>query len=267
MSWIGINNDIFKQTSHLIELSEIKFEQFAKDNNIEQLTKLYFEVELHLVKILDFVKINQITESQFLKLEFNFKKLAEYKIKYSKEISFDIYKDVKEVHFFYDDVQDDLSIKKEIVEIKNENAEIYQKLSKYFGNINNAIESNQKEKLKKVELEIKILEDENLKLNEFKHLSKPINEEADKLFKFLVQYYKQSKNSKVKFVNILYYLTNDIDKEYYTFNLKQEEYSKIIKEEYEIEIKKFQKSERYFETERPILNRIERAFRKTGSGN
>ncbi|MBF6653971.1 hypothetical protein C3B47_14020 [Flavobacterium columnare] len=128
MSWIGINNDIFKQTSHLIEVSEIKFEQFAKDNNIEQLTKLYFEVELHLVKILDFVKINQINESQFLKLEFNFKKLADYKIKYSNKINLGIYRDEQEVHFFYDDI---LSNKNEHKEINSENSN-FKKLKSYL---------------------------------------------------------------------------------------------------------------------------------------
>ncbi|WP_421497815.1 hypothetical protein [Flavobacterium columnare] len=267
MNWIGINNDIFKQTSHLLEVSEIKFEQFAKDNNIEQLTKLYFEVELHLLRILDFVKINEISENQFFKLEFNYKKLAEYKIKYSNEINCDIYKDLKEVHFFYDDIQDSISIKKDIIEVKNKNLGVYQKLYEYLENINKTIEHNQKEKFKTNELEIKILNNKKIELNNFKHLTKPTNEEADKLFNFLVQHYRENENSKVKFVNILYYMTKDIDKEFYTFKIKQKEYSKIIKDEYKIEIKKFQKSERYFEDEKPNLNKIERAFRKYRSEN
>ena len=51
MGWIGINNDVFKQTSHLVEVSEFNFEQFSKNNDIEELTKLYFDVEIQLNKI------------------------------------------------------------------------------------------------------------------------------------------------------------------------------------------------------------------------
>ncbi len=98
-----------------------------------------------------------------------------------------------------------------------------------------------------------------------KELTKPTNEIADRLFEFIIQYYRENEKSKVKYVNIFYYLTNEINKELYTFKLTQKKYSEIVCNQYGIVIKKFQKSDRYFEDEKPILNKIERAFCKSRS--
>jgi hypothetical protein len=108
MEWIGANNDIFKQTSYFIEVAELKYGQFSINNNIEELTKLYFDIELHLNKILDFVKQNHILDSDFMKLEYKFRKLVDCNLKYKQKINLGFYKNYQEAHFFYDDVLNEL---------------------------------------------------------------------------------------------------------------------------------------------------------------
>lgn len=109
MDWISTNNDIFKQTSYFVEVAELKYEQFSTNNNIEELTKLYFDIEIHKNKILDFVKQNDILDSEFMNLEYKFKKLVDYNFKYQQKIGQDYYKDFQEIHFFYEDVLNELS--------------------------------------------------------------------------------------------------------------------------------------------------------------
>lgn len=97
------------------------------------------------------------------------------------------------------------------------------------------------------------------------YLGKASNEKADKLFDFLIQYYRPDEKTSVKFINILHYLKNDANKELYIFKVKQTDFKEIIKRKVKIEINKFAKSERYCEDERPILDSLESSFRREKS--
>lgn len=119
-----------------------------------------------------------------------------------------------------------------------------------------------------------VIEYLELKLKEFKHynndlsdLKLPINKEARELFEWLVEYYRPNQKKSIKFINILYYLKNDVDKDIYTFSLIQEDYTAMILKKFEIEIKKYDKSAKYKENEKPILNKIEREFRNSRGKN
>jgi hypothetical protein len=92
------------------------------------------------------------------------------------------------------------------------------------------------------------------------NLGMPSNDIAISFFYFLINNYKPNENSKVKFVNILHYLKNDADKKHFIFNLKQEDFNDLLISTNGIKIKKFQKSERYEEVEKPILRSLESAF-------
>ncbi|MFT5242968.1 MAG: hypothetical protein ACJA1H_001584 [Glaciecola sp.] len=93
------------------------------------------------------------------------------------------------------------------------------------------------------------------------YLGQPTNDLANNLFDFLILYYRPDQKTKVKYINILHYLKNDSNKELYVFNVKQVDYIKMIKEKTGIQIKKFQKSERYLAIEKPVLNALEVTFR------
>jgi hypothetical protein len=109
----------------------------------------------------------------------------------------------------------------------------------------------------------------NTKLNETEgklasvgsYLGQPTNDLANNLFDFLILNYRPNQKTKVKYINILHYLKNDSNKELYVFNVKQVDYIKMIKEKTGIQIKKFQKSERYLAIEKPVLNALEVTFR------
>ncbi|MFV8440814.1 hypothetical protein [Flavobacterium sp. LB2P44] len=94
------------------------------------------------------------------------------------------------------------------------------------------------------------------------YLGQPTNDNANLFFDFLIEYYRPSETTVVKYVNILHYLKNDADKKYFIFNIKQAEYKILVKGKTGIEIKKFAKSERYKEDERTILNTLENSFLK-----
>ncbi|WP_395049150.1 hypothetical protein [Flavobacterium sp.] len=94
------------------------------------------------------------------------------------------------------------------------------------------------------------------------YLGQPTNDAANELFEYFIQYYRPEDKSSIKFINILHYLKNDANKDLYIFKVKQAEFKKIIQAKIGIEIKKFAKSERYFEAEKPILNSLERSFKK-----
>jgi hypothetical protein len=94
------------------------------------------------------------------------------------------------------------------------------------------------------------------------YLGQPTNDAANELFDYLIQYYRPEDNSSIKFINILHYLKNDANKDLYIFKVKQSEFKKIIQAKMGIEIKKFAKSERYIEAEKPILSALERSFQK-----
>ena len=53
-----------------------------------------------------------------------------------------------------------------------------------------------------------------------------------------------------------------MNKELYVFNVSQNDFKEKIKLIANIEIKKFAKSEQYFEVERHVLNSLERRFAK-----
>lgn len=97
---------------------------------------------------------------------------------------------------------------------------------------------------------------------EINYLGQPINDKASELFEFLIQYYRPDEISSVKYINILHYLKKDANKELYIFKVNQKKFKKMIIENVGIEIKKFAKSERYSEDEKPLLNSLERSFRK-----
>jgi hypothetical protein len=93
-------------------------------------------------------------------------------------------------------------------------------------------------------------------------LGKSTNERAIELFDYLIENYRENETTIVKYVNILHYLKNDTNKELYIFKISQKDYKEKIKLIANIEIKKFAKSEQYFEVERLILDSLERRFAK-----
>lgn len=86
------------------------------------------------------------------------------------------------------------------------------------------------------------------------------NKLASELFDFLCKHYKKDKHTSVKYINILHYLRNDVDKRKYIFNLNQTRYRELIKKVANVNITKFSKSEKYDESERPILDELEMSF-------
>lgn len=98
------------------------------------------------------------------------------------------------------------------------------------------------------------------------YLGQPTNENANDFFEFLIDHYRPTEATVVKFVNILHYLKNDTDKSKFIFKVKQKDYKKLVFEKKGIKINKFQKSERYFEDERTILNALENSFLKIKTG-
>jgi hypothetical protein len=92
------------------------------------------------------------------------------------------------------------------------------------------------------------------------YLGQPTNDKANKLFEYLIEYYRVDEQTSVKYVNILHYLKNDVPKDLYIFNLKQVDYKEIIQTKCSIKIKKFAKSERYDDVEKPILNSLLSSF-------
>jgi hypothetical protein len=92
------------------------------------------------------------------------------------------------------------------------------------------------------------------------YLGQPTNDKANKLFDYLIDNYRSNEITSVKYVNILHYLKNDVSKDLYIFNLKQGDYKDMIKKKCNIEIKKFAKSERYEDVEKPVLNSLLSSF-------
>jgi len=86
------------------------------------------------------------------------------------------------------------------------------------------------------------------------------NEDCHNLFNYLVDNY--TKKGKVKFINIYYFLKDEIDKQKYSFNFIQDDYTIFIKANQQIEIKKYQKAEYDFIEQKRILNSHEERFRK-----
>ena len=95
-----------------------------------------------------------------------------------------------------------------------------------------------------------------------KYLGQPTNEKANEFFDFLIEHYRPEDKTQIKYVNILHYLKNDAEKKHFTFKVKQSEYKILVNEKTGIDIKKFQKSERYTEEEKPIFHKLENTFLK-----
>ena len=92
------------------------------------------------------------------------------------------------------------------------------------------------------------------------YLGQPANDEAMNFFKFLCENYRSEDTTKVKFVNILHFLKYDADKKHFIFNLKQDDYKKMVEKNTGIIINKFEKSAAYQETEKPIFHSLENTF-------
>jgi hypothetical protein len=105
----------------------------------------------------------------------------------------------------------------------------------------------------------------NARVAENNYLGQPTNDAANELFEYFIQYYRPEEKSSIKFINILHYLKNDANKDLYIFKVEQSDFKKIIQAKIGIEIRKFAKSERYIEVEKPILNSLERSFHKNKS--
>lgn len=86
------------------------------------------------------------------------------------------------------------------------------------------------------------------------------NEDCHNLFNYLVDNY--TKKGKIKFINIYYFLKDEVDKQKYSFNFIQDDYTLFIKVNHQIEIKKYQKAVYDFEEQKRILNSHEELFRK-----
>jgi hypothetical protein len=86
------------------------------------------------------------------------------------------------------------------------------------------------------------------------------NDECYGLFCYLIDNY--SKKGKIKYVNIYYFLKDDVNKEKYSFKYIQKDYTQFIKSKYNIEIKKYQKAMFDYDEQKRILNSLEEQFRK-----
>jgi hypothetical protein len=84
------------------------------------------------------------------------------------------------------------------------------------------------------------------------------NQKAYNLFLYLVDNYE--KKGKVKFINIFYFLKNEVKKDLYTFNFIQEKYTYYILNNYQMEIKKYAIPEN-FDVEKNVLNSLESDFK------
>lgn len=82
-----------------------------------------------------------------------------------------------------------------------------------------------------------------------------------KLFEFLCDHYMRDKKTAVKYINILHYLKNDVDKRIYIFNLTQQQYKVLILNKTRITISKFSKSDKYDEREKSLLDVLENTFK------
>jgi len=84
------------------------------------------------------------------------------------------------------------------------------------------------------------------------------NEKSFGLFNFLVKNY--NKKGKVKYTNIYYFLKNH-SKDSIVFNFIQKDYTQFILAKYQIQLKKYTKSQYSFnETELPIMKQLEVNF-------
>lgn len=87
------------------------------------------------------------------------------------------------------------------------------------------------------------------------------NEKCFNLFNYLIENYE--KKGKIKFINIFYFLKNDVDKSSYPFAFTIKQYKVFIASKYDVKLIKFKTAEYDFkDKEVPILNAFEANFRK-----
>ncbi len=95
-----------------------------------------------------------------------------------------------------------------------------------------------------------------------KYLFEGQSEESNRLFNYLVKKYRPNDKTRVKFINILYYMKNSKDMGKHKLKVTQKKYTPIIKKEFGIEIKKHEKSDFYLDDEEPILKQLKTDFLK-----
>lgn len=86
------------------------------------------------------------------------------------------------------------------------------------------------------------------------------------LFSYLIENYTAKKEQKIKYINIYYYMLNEIPKNsvlgsMYTFNFTQDKFKQYMLENYSIELKKMATAEYDFQTQIRVLNSLEMDFR------
>lgn len=80
------------------------------------------------------------------------------------------------------------------------------------------------------------------------------------LYCYLIDNYE--KKGIIKFVNIYFFLRDEVKKDVYTFRFTQYDYKIFIANNYDIEIKKFQKATFDYDEQKRVLNSLEEQFRK-----
>lgn len=87
------------------------------------------------------------------------------------------------------------------------------------------------------------------------------NSNCFNLFNYLVENYTAKDGKTIKYINIWYFLKRVVDKKVYTFTFTQEKYMLFIKDNFDINIKKFAKAEYDFDEQKSILYSLEIQFR------
>lgn len=98
--WQTTSNDIVIQTSNILENAKA-FLQDVKNGNTEYLNNRYYEIERHLLMVLEDVKTNDIDPLAFNKLESLFEKLVNIKQDLKVQLNKESYCEFKE---FYSDI-------------------------------------------------------------------------------------------------------------------------------------------------------------------
>lgn len=79
------------------------------------------------------------------------------------------------------------------------------------------------------------------------------------LFCYLIDNY--NKKGIVKYINIYYFMRNEVNKNKYSFNFIQKDYTIFIQKNYKVTIKKYEKAKFDFDEQKRILNALEEQFR------
>jgi len=90
------------------------------------------------------------------------------------------------------------------------------------------------------------------------------NDVCYKLFMYLIE--KYNKAEKVKYINIYYFLKGitTVEQDKYQFTIKIEDYKRLIKSDFQVDIKKFAKAKfSYEEKELPKLKNLRKEFEKS----